>query len=96
MVSNSVNCYLNYNFNKCMKNIAHYLDEFIEDGSVYEHIEKFSKRKNVGETDEYIKTNRKLSREEEIRLHCHPINNKQIWKSKKNYNRKEKHKNNYI
>ena len=79
-----------------MKNIANYLDEFIEDGSVYEHIEKISKHKKVGETDEYIKANRKLSREEEISLHGHPINHKQIWKSKKNYNRKEKHKNNYI
>ena len=39
--------------------------------------------------DDYIKANRKASREEEIEAHGHPISFKRVHKSKKVYNRKK-------
>lgn len=50
----------------------------------------------VGTTDEYIKANRKASREEEIAAHGHPIPHNKIWKNKKTYCRKEKFRKKYI
>lgn len=41
---------------------------------------------------EAIKRNRKTNREEEIRLHGHPISFARIVKNKKAYTRKKKHK----
>lgn len=39
-----------------------------------------------------IKAVRKASRELEIELHGHPVNHVSVYKSKKTYTRKEKHK----
>lgn len=44
--------------------------------------------------DEYIKAARKGSREAEIELYGHPIPQHKIFKNKKKYDRKKKHKNN--
>ena len=43
--------------------------------------------------DEYIKTARRGSREAEIELYGHPLPHHKIFKNKKKYNRKKKHKN---
>ena len=69
-----------------MKNIVNYLDEYSE-----EHVYENSKNRRIG-MKEYIKANRKASREEEIAAYGHPINHNRVWKSKKDYNRKQKHK----
>ena len=39
--------------------------------------------------DDYIKANRKASREEEIESHGHPVSYKRVHQSKKVYNRKK-------
>lgn len=39
--------------------------------------------------DDYIKANRKASREAEIEMHGHPICHKRVHESKKVYNRKK-------
>ena len=39
--------------------------------------------------DDYIKANRKASREAEIEMHGHPICHKRVHQSKKVYNRKK-------
>ena len=39
--------------------------------------------------DDYIKANRKASRETEIEMHGHPICHKRVHESKKVYNRKK-------
>ena len=43
---------------------------------------------------DYIKAARKGSREAEIELYGHPLPQHKIFKNKKKYNRKKKHKNN--
>ncbi len=43
--------------------------------------------------DEYIKAARRGSREAEIELYGHPLLRHKIFKNKKKYNRKKKHKN---
>lgn len=40
--------------------------------------------------DDYIKANRKASREEEIESHGHPVSYKRVHQSKKVYNRKRR------
>lgn len=47
------------------------------------------KTKTIGLIDEYVKINRKLSREEEIRQHGVPIRICSIHRSKKTYNRNQ-------
>ena len=47
------------------------------------------KRKKGNKTPDVVKASRKLSREEEIRLHGKPIGYLKIEKSKKMYNRKK-------
>lgn len=46
----------------------------------------------IGNLDEYIKANRKASRQEEISAYGHSINQHRVFKSKKTYTRKVKHK----
>lgn len=46
------------------------------------------KRKTNITTEDFIRMNRKISREEEIEKHGHPIRLKQIFRSKKIYDRK--------
>ena len=46
----------------------------------------------IGSVEEYIKANRRASRNEEINAYGHPLSLNRIWKSKKDYSRKKKHK----
>lgn len=50
------------------------------------------KKKTIGEIDEYVKINRKLSREEEIAKYGRPIRIFSVHKSKKIYDRKRSKK----
>ena len=81
-----------------MKNLSAYLDEFIEqeEGNYFEHCKGKGKIScgKIGEKD-FIKANRKASREEEINSHGKPVKFGGIHNSKKNYTRKNKHKQSY-
>lgn len=46
----------------------------------------------IGSIEEYIKANRACSRNEELKTHGHSLSFTRIWKSKKQYSRKQKHK----
>lgn len=46
------------------------------------------RKKNRITEEEYLRINRKLSREEEISAHGHPVSFQRIFKSKKVYDRK--------
>ena len=46
----------------------------------------------IGSLEEYLKANRKASRNEEISAYGHSLSFNRIWKSKKDYSRKQKHK----
>ena len=46
----------------------------------------------IGSTKEYIKANRRASRNEEISSYGHSLSFNRILKSKKDYSRKQKHK----
>lgn len=50
------------------------------------------KKMIIGTIEEYIKANRKASREEEISKYGHSISYKRVFRSKKDYTRKLKHK----
>ena len=47
----------------------------------------------IGTEKDFIKASRKGSRDAEIEMYGHPISYKKIFKNKKKYNRKTKHKN---
>ena len=49
----------------------------------------------IGSTKEYIKANRRASRNEEIDAYGHSLSFNRTWKSKKDYSRKQKHKNRF-
>ena len=49
----------------------------------------------IGSVEDYIKANRKASRNEEIDAYGHSLSLNRIWKSKKDYSRKQKHKNRF-
>ena len=46
----------------------------------------------IGSTKDYIKANRRASRNEEIDAYGHSLSFNRTWKSKKDYSRKQKHK----
>ena len=50
----------------------------------------------IGSTQDFIKASRRGSREAEIELYGHPINFKKIFRNRKKYTRKLKHKDVYI
>jgi uncharacterized protein (DUF1697 family) len=75
-----------------MKNLVNYLDEYLDDMDLQESCCRFSKKDT---NDAALKIYKKKSREEEIEMHGKPINHHSIQKSKKQYSRKEKHKNTY-
>ena len=78
-----------------MKNLATYLDDFInEEDGYFESCKSKISCGRIGEKD-LIKANRKASREEEIEKHGKPINHNNVFKSKKTYTRKDKHKNKF-
>lgn len=76
-----------------MKNLSTYLDEFIdeEERGYFEHCKGKISCGKITERD-FMKGNRKASREEEISKHGKPINYNNKFKSKKDYSRKDKHK----
>ena len=49
----------------------------------------------IGSVEEYIKANRRASRNEEIDAYDHSLSFNRTWKSKKDYSRKQKHKNRF-
>ena len=49
----------------------------------------------IGSIEDYIKANRRASRNEEIDAYGHILSFNRIWKSKKDYSRKQKHKNSF-
>ena len=49
----------------------------------------------IGSVEDYIKANRRASRNEEISSYGHPLSFNRILKSKKDYSRKQKHKNSF-
>ena len=49
----------------------------------------------IGSIEDYIKANRRASRNEEIDAYGHSLSFNRIWKSKKDYSRKQKHKNRF-
>lgn len=46
----------------------------------------------IGSVKEYITANRACSRNEELETYGHSLSFNRIWKSKKQYSRKQKHK----
>ncbi len=78
-----------------MKNLANYLDNFVEEDNYFENCKKGKiSCGKIGEKD-FMKANRKAAREEEIEKHGKPINHNNYFKSKKDYTRKDKHKNDF-
>jgi hypothetical protein len=75
-----------------MKNLVNYLDEYLDDINLYEACCKFSKEDT---NNAALKAYKKKSREEEIETHGKLINHNKVFKSKRDYTRKEKHKNKY-
>ena len=75
-----------------MKNLAVYLDEFLEEDDRY--FEGCKNKVSCGKITErdFMKANRRVSREEEIKNHGKPVNHTNFFKSKKSYSRKDKHK----
>lgn len=49
----------------------------------------------IGSLEDYIKANRRASRNEEIDAYGHSVSFNRTWKSKKDYSRKQKHKNRF-
>lgn len=80
-----------------MKNLALYLDDFMENEDPYFEGCKGSKIScgKIGVKD-YMKANRKASRDEEIESHGKPVKYGGLHKSKREYTRKDKHKKSYI
>lgn len=79
-----------------MKNLANYLDDYLdqENDNYFEHCKGKISCGKITDRD-FMKANRKASREEEIEKHGKPVNYNNTFKSKKAYTRKEKHKKNY-
>lgn len=72
-----------------MKNLAAYLDDFIQED---DYFEGFKKSCGKITTKDYMKANRKANREKEIEDFGKPLNHHKVFKSKKTYTRKDKHK----
>ena len=49
----------------------------------------------IGSVEDYVKANRRASRNEEINAYGHVLSFNRIWKSKKDYSRKQKHKHSF-
>ena len=71
-----------------MKNIANYIDDYIED-DLYECTSR-----NVKDMRERMKAFKRGRREEEIADHGRPISYNKTFRDKTKYTRKDKHKNN--
>lgn len=79
-----------------MKNLATYLDNFIENED-HDYFESCKGKISCGKITErdFMKGNRKASREEEIEAHGKPVKSGGLHQSKKTYSRKDKHKKSY-
>lgn len=75
-----------------MKNIVNYLDEYLDEDTIYETVIK-SKSNNINK--DRMKAFKKGSCKDEINAHEKPISYNHIFRDKSKYNRKEKHKNKY-
>ena len=73
-----------------MKNIANYLDEYLDEDGIYETVIRSKKDINK----DRMKAFKKGSREDEIEAHGKPINYSHTFRDRSKYNRKDKHKNN--
>ena len=71
-----------------MKNIANYIDDYIED-DLYECTSR-----NIKDMKDCMKAFKKGRREEEIADHGRPISYNKTFRDKSKYTRKDKHKNN--
>ena len=76
-----------------MKNLSAYLDNIIDEEEGY--FEGCKSKISCGKITErdFMKANRKASREEEISNHGKPVNYSNKFKTKKDYSRKDKYKN---
>ena len=72
-----------------MKNIVNYLDEYLDEDTIYETLIKSNINKDR------MKAFKKGSCEDEINVHGKPISYNHIFRDRSKYNRKEKHKNKY-
>lgn len=72
-----------------MKNLVNYLDDFIDDDSMYECTSS-----KIKDMKDRMKAFKKGSREEEIEAHGRPISYNKTFKDRSKYTRKDKHKNN--
>mgnify|MGYP007101867409 CR=1 FL=1 len=76
-----------------MKNLSAYLDDFInqEDGNYFEGCKGKISCGKIGEKD-FMKANRRASRNEEIEAHGKLVKFGGLHKSKKTYTRKDKYR----
>ena len=72
-----------------MKNIVNYLDEYLDEDTIYETVIK--SKSNINK--DRMKAFKKGSREDEINAYGKPISYNHIFRDRSKYNRKEKHKN---
>lgn len=73
-----------------MKNIANYLDEYLDEDGIYETVIKSKSDINK----DRMKAFKRGSREEEIEAHGKPISYNRTFRDRTKYTRKDKHKNN--
>ena len=73
-----------------MKNIANYLDEYLDEDGIYETVIKSKRDINK----DRMKAFKRGSREDEIEAHGKPISYNHTFRDRSKYNRKDKHKNN--
>lgn len=72
-----------------MKNIANYLDQYLDD----DLCESIHTKKNIAK--DAMKAYKRGSREEEIEAHGRPISYNKTFRDRSKYTRKDKHKNKY-
>jgi len=74
-----------------MKNIANYLEDYLDENGLYESSMKVKKDINK----DRMKAFKRGSREEEIASHGKPISYNHTFRDRSKYTRKEKHKSKY-
>ena len=74
-----------------MKNIANYLEDYLDEDGLYESVIKSKTDINK----DRMKAFKRGSREEEIAAHGKPIFYNHVFRDRSKYTRKEKHKSKY-
>ncbi len=74
-----------------MKNIANYLEDYLDEDGLYESVIKSKTDINK----DRMKAFKRGSREEEIAAHGKPISYNHVFRDRSKYTRKEKHKSKY-